>query len=125
MRLASYGYQGQQRRVDKARALAVPDVEKFSYHWDSVIREWYVNGAGLEHGYTLESRPGNGFGLQLHLDVLGTLQARVSGDGEGVAFLEGGGGPVVLNYDEDGVHQHVSSGSAFGSGHPNRAPTVV
>ena len=52
--------EGQQRRVEKARAVAVPDVEKFSYQWDSVIREWYVNGAGLEHGYTLESRPGNG-----------------------------------------------------------------
>ncbi len=98
LRLASYGYRGQQRWVQNARAVAVPDVEKFSYQWDSVIREWYVNGAGLEHGYTLESRPGNGSGLQLHLDVLGTLQARVAGDSQGVAFLEGGGGPVVLNY---------------------------
>ena len=100
LRLVSYGYQGQQRRVEKARAVAAADVEKFSYQWDSTIREWYVNGAGLEHGYTLGSRPGNGTGLRLHLEVLGTLQARVAGDGQGVEFLEGGSGgrPVLVNY---------------------------
>ena len=96
LKLAAYGYAGQERRVGVPEAAA--DVEKFSYQWDSILREWYVNGEGLEHGYTLAERPGKGSGLSFHLEVRGTLEAQVAPDGRNVAFAERQGGLRVVNY---------------------------
>ena len=97
LELRSYGFPGQQRAVQHARAHA--DVEKLSYHWDSVMTEWFVNGSrGLEHGFTLASRPGvSAAALTLHLAVRGTLTPRVSPDGRRVSFLDAHGAPA-LNY---------------------------
>lgn len=94
--LAAYGYPGQRRIVKGAKLAA--DVEKFWYQWDSDLREWYINGAGLEHGYTLAARPGKGKGLQFDLEIRGTLQAEVARDGRSVAFLEPAGGRAVVRY---------------------------
>lgn len=96
LRLISYGYPGQQRRVRAAKSSA--DVETFAYQWDSNLREWYVNGEGLEHGYTLAARPGDGKGLQFHLEVRGMLKPQVARDGSSVAFVEQEGGRAVVNY---------------------------
>lgn len=111
LRLAAYGYSGQERSVGVARPAA--DVEKFSYQWDSILREWYVNGDGLEHGYTLAARPGKGTGLRLLLEVRGTLESRIAADGRSVAFLEHGGGPAVVNYS--GLKVTDASGRELGA----------
>jgi len=97
LELRSYGFPGQERGVKQARALA--DVEKLSYQWDSLMTEWFVNGSrGLEHGFTLASRPGKAAAaLTLHLAVRGTLVPRVSPDGRRVSFLDDRGAPA-LNY---------------------------
>ena len=97
LQLDSYGFPGQERRVTKAHA--APDVEKFSYQWDSNLEEWFVNGRnGLEHGFTLAARPGGSDApLMLHLSVLGTLTPRVSADGHNVTFEDGHS--AVVNYN--------------------------
>ena len=97
LELRSHGFPGQERGVKQARALA--DVEKLSYQWDSLITEWFVNGdRGLEHGFTLASRPGKAAAaLTLHLAVRGTLVPRVSPVGRRVSFLDDRGAPA-LNY---------------------------
>ncbi|MEO8367958.1 MAG: hypothetical protein ABI806_01995, partial [Candidatus Solibacter sp.] len=96
LKLISYGRPGQQRVVSAPKPAA--DVEKFSYQWDSILREWYINGEGLEHGYTLAARPGQGSGLEFHLEVHGTLEAQVGTDGRNVAFSERPGGPPMVKY---------------------------
>jgi hypothetical protein len=95
--LQSYGFPGHEHTVDHASVRA--DVEKFAYQWDSVITEWFVNGArGLEHGFTLASRPDRSAAtLTLHLTVRGTLTPRVSLDGRRVTFIDNHGAPA-LNY---------------------------
>ncbi len=72
---------------------------RVSYDWDTVLTEWYVNDRrGLEHGFTVRSRPVSGEGaLTLDLGIRGGLVARVSDDGRDVRFADGGGAPSV-NY---------------------------
>ncbi|MDE3165996.1 MAG: hypothetical protein KGN36_09330, partial [Acidobacteriota bacterium] len=94
LRLRSYGYAGQERRVENGRPGA--DAEGFSYQWNSDLREFYVNSAGLEHGYTISRRSGEGASLRLHLEVLGTLQPQIRQDGAAVAFNDAGGNAVIL-----------------------------
>jgi hypothetical protein len=97
LELQSYGFPGQERGVMHARASA--DVEKLSYQWDPLMTEWFVNGnRGLEHGFTLASRPGKSdAALALRLAVRGTLTPRVSPDGRWVSFLDPREAPAV-NY---------------------------
>src|SRR5207245_871265 len=73
--------------------------EKLSYQWDSIMKEWFVNGSGgLEHGFTLASRPGaSSSALTLHLAVRGTLTPRISSGGRWVSFLDDRG-VAALNY---------------------------
>ena len=87
------------RNTLSQHARAIADVEKLSYQWDSLITEWFVNGSrGLEHGFTLASRPGmSAAPLTLHLAIRGTLTPRVSPDGRRVSFLDAHGAPA-LNY---------------------------
>ena len=98
LELLSYGFPGQELSVKHARASA--DVEKLAYQWDSTIKEWFVNGSsGLEHGFTLASRPGSNSApgaLTLHLAVRGTLTPHVSSDGLWVSFMDHG--VAALNY---------------------------
>ncbi|HEY2858763.1 MAG TPA: FG-GAP repeat protein [Terracidiphilus sp.] len=97
LELQSYGFPGQETSVQNSRATA--DVEKLFYRWDSHVTEWFVNGNdGLEHGFTLASRPGKSSGpLTLHLRVRGTLEPRVSADRRWVTFVDDRRAPV-LNY---------------------------
>lgn len=96
LRLTGYGYAGQERRVRDSKVEA--GLEKITYQWDSSLREWYLNGDALEHGYTLASRPGEGTGLQFRLEILGTLQPQVSEDGRTVAFAESAGERPAVRY---------------------------
>jgi FG-GAP repeat len=97
LELRSYGFAGQEHFV--TQALAKSDVEKLAYRWDSVMTEWFVNDdRGLEHGFTLASRPGNSTAaLSLHLSLRGTLSPLISPDGRRVSFLNDRGMPA-LNY---------------------------
>ena len=98
LELQSYGYAGQQHSVAKARVHA--NVEKLSYRWDSAMTEWFINGGdGLEHGFTLASRPSgkSAAALTLLLGVRGNLTPVVSPDGGSVSFLNDHG-VTALNY---------------------------
>ena len=59
-----------------------------TYAWDATLEEWFINDRqGLEHGYTLKGRPGEGEGpLVLELGVRGDLLPEIYTDGRGVAF---------------------------------------
>jgi hypothetical protein len=79
------------------------------------ITEWYVNGPlGLEQGFTISKRPGNGKGqpLTIALTLSGDLTPSVDGDGKGLA-LAGGRGGASLVYtgltarDADGKDLHA------------------
>lgn len=64
--------------------------------WNADLTEWYVNdGRGLEHGYTLRTRPAGNGPLQLTLAVRGGLIPRVSTDGRDVAFTDRSGAAAV------------------------------
>ena len=97
LELKSYGFNGEERSVNHAHVNA--DVEKLSYQWDSLMTEWFVNETrGLEHGFTLATRPGTGASpLTLHLTVRGTLTPLVSLDGRRITFLTNHAAPAV-NY---------------------------
>ncbi len=99
LELQSYGFPGELRTVGTAKAIA--DIEKFQYQWDSTISEWFINGSsGLEHGFTLQARPGQrvfGARLKLHLGIVGTLRPRISSDGRDIAFHDAQGAARV-NY---------------------------
>ncbi len=97
--LQSYGFPGNLRQVKSATA--TPNQDRFSYQWDTNLQEWFVNrSSGLEHGFTVASRPGGknaGEPLVFHLDVRGPLAPSVSADGRNVTFANGAGAAVV-NY---------------------------
>ena len=86
---------------------------RVSYDWDAQLTEWFVNDTrGLEHGYTVHSRPSGGGALTLDLAVRGDLDPRISSNGRDVAFVDDAGdraldyaGLIVL--DADGVALHA------------------
>ncbi len=91
LELRSYGWGGEQHRVAHPRSVAA-DGGRLAYRWDERITEWYVNDArGLEHGYTLATRPASADGsLTMMLAVRGGLDARVAANGRDVSFLAAG-----------------------------------
>ncbi|MCC6367263.1 MAG: Ig-like domain-containing protein [Bryobacterales bacterium] len=96
LRLTSYGYKGEPRRVSRARVFT--DVEKISYQWDQYVREWIQNGDRLEHGYTVAARPGHGKELQFHLEIRGGLEPRIAPGGGSVAFVQPENSEALVNY---------------------------
>ncbi len=66
------------------------------------VTEWFVNGpAGLEHGFTLPTRPAanpHAAPLRLTLQVDGALTPQADGDGQQLT-LHNAAGQVVLTYD--------------------------
>ncbi len=99
LELVSHGAGGEERAVAEPRAAAA-EGSRVSYAWDADLTEWYVNDRrGLEHGYTVGARPGEGDGpLTLLLSVRGGLAPVVSEDGRDVRFVDGGGGAALV-YD--------------------------
>ena len=105
LELQSYGFPGHQRAVG-GQATMTAQNDRMTYDWDAGLREWFVNDRrGLEHGFTLVSRPpgasdpqlGTGQWLELRLAVRGGLRAQAHADGLGVSFVNEQGSTVV-NY---------------------------
>jgi hypothetical protein len=63
-----------------------------TYVWDDRLEEWYVNERrGLEHGFTLRSRPSGDASddLRIDLEVRGDSVPRADADARGVTFCDG------------------------------------
>ena len=73
---------------------------RLSREWDDCLTEWYVNDSrGLEHGFTVASRPSGAVApLTVELSIRGGLQPVVSPDGRNVTFTDAQGG-AALNYN--------------------------
>jgi uncharacterized repeat protein (TIGR01451 family) len=89
LRLESYGFRGGELNVAE-RAQVSTDVERISYRWDARVEEWFINSErGLEHGFTISSRPHGAGPLLLHLAVRGSLHGE--GSGTGIRFTDASG----------------------------------
>jgi hypothetical protein len=81
-----------------------------TYVWDDRLEEWYVNERrGLEHGFTLRSRPSGDASddLRIDLEVRGDSVPRADADARGVTFCDGDGVARIhysglLAFDADG-----------------------
>lgn len=69
--------------------------ERVVYEWTRQVEEWYINGErGLEHGFTIRSRPAGAPGpLRLDFHTRGGLPPKAMPGGRGVTFGD------VLRYD--------------------------
>ncbi|MDF1839036.1 MAG: FG-GAP repeat protein, partial [Planctomycetota bacterium] len=99
LQLESYGFAGSMLSVDGV-ACASSQGGRMAYDWNANVQEWYINDArGLEHGYTVRSRPARGCEsdapLVFDLEVRGSLQAEALGDGNGVRFVDAKGVTAV------------------------------
>ncbi len=117
LELQSYGFGGHERAVS-GQAKMTAQNDRVTYDWDAGLREWFVNDrSGLEHGFTLVSRPpgagdpqlgagdpqlgagdpqpGAGEWLELRLAVRGGLRVQGHADGRGVSFVDEQGHAVV------------------------------
>jgi hypothetical protein len=96
--LQGYGW-GDTNPVTTPRATTT-EGGRLSRVWDDQLTEWYVNDArGLEHGFTVASRPSSADALlTVDLSIRGGLRPVVSQDGRDVAFTDGQGG-TALNYN--------------------------
>ena len=102
LELERYGFAGCEQAVTTPARVSA-EGGRVAYAWDTFLTEWYESDTrGLEHGYTLSSRPERDeqqatSPLTLTLTVRGDLRPDVTGDGRGVRFLDTGGA-VVLTY---------------------------
>jgi hypothetical protein len=86
LELAGYGRDGATTWVDAPRAI-VADGRRLAYEWDGTLTEWYVNReAGLEHGFTVHTRPAGSGDLVVDLRLRGALAPIVDADGRGVSL---------------------------------------
>ncbi len=120
LQLQAFGFEGALQRVNGS-AKADAHGNRIAYDWTDNLQEWYVNDTrGLEHGFTLQSRPqGNDVSetsLVMDLAVRGSLLAEVFGNGSGARFIDAQGKTVLTYaglhvYDADGVsHRAVMVG---------------
>ena len=85
--------------------------ERVFYDWSETLTEWYVNDRrGLEHGFTVHTRPEGSGLLSFELAVRGGLQAHVSQDGRSASFVNEEGA-AVLRYS--GLTVFDARGQAF------------
>jgi len=103
LQLTGYGY-GTPTPVPSTPHLDAAD-SSFAYHWDANLTEWWRNTpAGLEQGFTLQTRPDGGgrtTPLQLDMAVSGDLTAVRRG--ANVAFVDANGA-TLFTY----AHLHVT-----------------
>ncbi len=99
LQLESYGFAGAMRHRPNT-GCAIGTGNKVTYDWGLGLEEWFVNDArGLEHGFTLASRPQGGSGpLIVEMHVLGKLRPEVLSGGRGVRFLDEQGA-MILTYN--------------------------
>ncbi len=126
LELERYGFAGSEQEVTSP-ALVSAEGGRVAYAWDSFLEEWYVNDTrGIEHGYTLNSRPPRDeqdaeSPLTLTLAVRGELRPEVVADGRGVRFTDESGA-LVLTYtgllvlDADGRKLEASFEALFDEG---------
>ncbi len=111
LELESFGFAGaHQERLLVTRPLS--QGSKISYEWSRNVEEWYINDArGLEHGFTVQQRPGHGDGtsgaLLFDLKIRGGLGFNIQPNGSGVDFVDAKG-QVALTYA--GLHVFDSLG---------------
>ncbi len=102
LELRSYGF-GSSLTVKHGMAVPVAAGPRLTYRWQNGLEEWFVNDErGLEHGYTVPSRPEGareGEALVFTLSTLGCLMPSVSSDQQTVHFRDEAGAPV-LNYSK-------------------------
>lgn len=94
LELTSFGFEGAQTVVDQAAAVHA-DGNRVTYNWTDSLDEWFVNdSAGLEHGFTLRTRPASAKGgalLTFDMDVRGALLPVVTSDQKSVRFIDAEG----------------------------------
>ena len=108
LELQSFGFQGHTNLVgDDAQAAA--NGNRVTYGWGSNLEEWYINDKrGLEHGYTLASRPEGANGdLTFELAVRGSLAPKVQASGTGISFWDADG---VESLSYSGLHVFDANG---------------
>ena len=124
LELTSYGFSGNERAISGVPAVTAAG-QRLTYQWAAGVQEWFVNDQrGLEHGFTLTERPPeisnfkfeisepasqiaapgsqlSNYKFQISnplaftLAVRGDLRAALSGDAQGVRFLDGHGATVL------------------------------
>ncbi|MDF1838829.1 MAG: FG-GAP repeat protein, partial [Planctomycetota bacterium] len=108
LELESYGFAGS-TLVPGECAEPSADGNRMTYGWGANLEEWYINdGRGLEHGYTLASRPeGAGGSLTFDLAVRGSLQPKVQKSGTGITFWDAEG---LESLSYSGLHVFDANG---------------
>lgn len=100
LELQSYGFGAQQQTVT-GKPEVKAEGQRLSYQRDATVQEWYVNDRrGLEHGFTVASRPeGSSHDAELSftLSTRGSLSPELAADAQGVLFKDAQGA-TVLNY---------------------------
>jgi hypothetical protein len=88
LELVRYGWGEDARDVARPRSVTA-ERGRVAYAWDDKLTEWYVNDwRGLEHGYTVHTRPAHAGGpLALVLAIRGGLVPVLSADGRDVRFV--------------------------------------
>ena len=112
LELKSYGFSGNERAISGVPTVTAAG-QRLTYQWAAGVQEWFVNDPrGLEHGFTLAERPPelqiSNFKFQISdrepqisnplaftLAVRGDLRPALSGDAQGVRFLDGHGATVL------------------------------
>jgi len=96
LELVHYGWGDDERPVTRPRA-ASADGGRVAYTWNDGLTEWYINDQrGLEHGYTVHSRPADAKDeLSFTLAIRGGLLPVVSDDGRDVRFVDAGGNTAL------------------------------
>ena len=94
LELSSFGFDGAMQTTAE-RAQVKAQGNSVTYNWSANLDEWFINDArGIEHGYTLRTRPSAGDSagpLTFELDVLGELRPEILSDASGVRFLDPSG----------------------------------
>lgn len=97
LQLASFG-RGDALLPLAANPVVQSEGSELQYVWNDSLREWYINSpAGIEHGYTVATRPSGEGNLVVTLDVLGELSPVLGSDG--ITFVDASQA-TVLNYDK-------------------------
>lgn len=94
LELSSFGFDGALQDVAERAAMNAKG-NRVTYTWTANLEEWFINDArGIEHGYTLRTRPSAGEAagpLTFELNVLGGLRPEIVSDARGVRFLDESG----------------------------------
>ena len=141
LELQGYGFGANQQTIAGTPAVQAVG-SRLTYQWDTAVQEWFVNDQrGLEHGFTVSTRPAAltapgapSPALSFLLAVRGELRPHVTTDALGVEFRDAAGASV-LNYaglkvwDADGKiltsHFELAASSPSASGEQHAVRLLV